>query len=387
MFEILTLDYDARLRCYCALAKCDYNWFLTATGGAERNLEIQREIIKGSKAYQTLRADLKRGCLLPPVVLAVKNLALPAELSQAPTQGMWSAAIGSILQQLVGAVSTVAPQDVYIIDGLQRTNAIKQTLTEVQGTPQESTFLSQAARVEIWLNIPFGALAYRMLLLNAGQRPMSIKHQVEILSMKLQEELRPIPRLEILSSIEADRRTKQGQFHLSKLSQAFQAWLQGTPSVDLRNLVMEQMLVESAIETLGSSLAGQRNQNERDEFKAFVEWIVTADWALPIDVNFFANETVLQGIAAAVGASERNALLKERMKRAMAALLSSLTSNPTSDPLGTVAFDHLRKGIDPTKVNVGQATREMVFKAFQEHFVSDGLKSMAECWNFAAGTV
>jgi hypothetical protein len=387
MFELLTLDYDFRLQSYCAFAKCDYSWFLAATGGAERNLEIQREIIKGSKAYQTLRADLKRGCLLPPLVLAVKNLTLPAELLQPPSAGLWSAGIDLILKQLAGSLVGIEPRDVYIIDGLQRTNAIKQTLDEVRGTIEEAQFVARAARVEIWLNIPFGALAYRMLLLNAGQRPMSIKHQVEILSMKLQEELRVIPGLEILSSIEADRRTRQGQFHLSKLSQAFQAWLQGTPNIDLRNLVMEQMLVESAIETLGSSLAGQRNQTERDEFKAFVEWVVTADRALPPEVNFFANETVLQGIAAAVGTAERNTLLRDRMKRAMTALLSALGSSPSSDPLGLSAFESLRKGIDPAKVNVGQATREMVFKAFQEHFVSDGLKSMAECWNFAAGTV
>jgi hypothetical protein len=226
-----------------------------------------------------------------------------------------------------------------------------------------------------------------MLLLNAGQRPMSIKHQVEILSMKLKEELAAVPRLEILSSIEADRRTRQGQFQLSKLSQAFQAWLQGTPNVHLRNTVMEQLLVESAIETLGSSLAGPRNQSERDEFKTFVEWVVAVDWGLPADQNFLANETVLQGVAAAVGAAERNVVLRERMKRAMQSLRDALGSDAASDPLGIGAFDSLRKGIDPAKVNVGQATREMVFKAFQEHFVSDGLKSMAECWNFAAGAV
>jgi hypothetical protein len=384
MFELLTIDYDFRLQSYCALAKSDYEWFLSVTGGAERNLAIQREIIKGSKAYQTLRADLKRGCLLPPLVLAVKNLDLPTELTQPPT-GSFS--FDSIKPTLSDALRTMASEDVYIIDGLQRTNAIKQTLDEVRGTDQEAPLLARASRVEIWLNIPFGALAYRMLLLNAGQRPMSIKNQVEILSMKLAEELADIPQLEILKSLEAERRTKRGQFHLSKLSQAFQAWLQGTPNVDLRNLVMEQLLVESAIETLGSSLRGERTHSERDEFKAFVEWMVAADLALPSNLNFFSNETVLQGISAAVGASERNTVLRDRMKRALDNLLASLRSAPESDPLGLESFESLRKGIDPKKVNVGQATREMVFKAFQEYFVSDSLKSMPECWNFAAGTV
>ena len=53
MFELLTIDYDFRLQSYCALAKSDYEWFLSVTGGAERNLAIQREIVKGSKGSGT----------------------------------------------------------------------------------------------------------------------------------------------------------------------------------------------------------------------------------------------------------------------------------------------------------------------------------------------
>ena len=69
--EALAIDRDDRLRSYCVTAKCSYRDFLWLTAGAERNLEIQRSIIKGTKAYATLRSDLKRGCVLPPIVLAV----------------------------------------------------------------------------------------------------------------------------------------------------------------------------------------------------------------------------------------------------------------------------------------------------------------------------
>src|SRR6185369_16395131 len=98
---------------------------------------------------------------------------------------------------LKNALDGTTTENIYIIDGLQRTNAIKQISEELIDEPLR-VFLSNRIRLEIWLNIPFGALAYRMLLLNAGQKPMSIKHQVEILSMKLQEELGGIEGLEIL---------------------------------------------------------------------------------------------------------------------------------------------------------------------------------------------
>ncbi len=389
MLQLLCLDYDNRLKAYCVSAHCDYTWYLHAVTGAERNLEIQRGVIKGSKAYATLRADLKRGCILPPIVLAVKNLDLPSRISEQFEPLSENEIEKELLAQLTGPLESIDTANMYIIDGLQRTNAIKQTLIELDESAQRD-FLLGKLRVEIWLNIPFGALAYRMLLLNAGQKPMSIKHQVEILSMKLNEELSSIEDIDIITTISSQRRTQRGQFQLAKLSQMFQAWLQGQPNLDLRNLVMEQLLTESAIDVLGSSLIGERPNQEKDAFKRFVEWLVKIDTKLPnsdSSFQFLSNETVLQGIGAAVGASERNTVLKPRMEKGLKNLLDQLESDANSDPLGIATFDEIRKGIDAAKVNVGQATRDMVFRAFQEHFISDGNKNMIECWHFAAGQV
>jgi len=54
-----------------------------------------------------------------------------------------------------------------------REQRVKQTLEELDPA-EKPKFLEGLLRIEIWINIPFGALAYRMLLLNAGQKPMSI---------------------------------------------------------------------------------------------------------------------------------------------------------------------------------------------------------------------
>jgi hypothetical protein len=173
---------------------------------------------------------------------------------------------------------------------------------------------------------------------------------------------------------------------LAKLAQAFQAWLQGQPNVDLRNAVMEQMLADTAIETLGASLESDGPQIANDGFHRLVQWIVSIDLVMPEDTNsFFGNETVLLGLAAAVGSSERNPQLKERVWSCLQNLGQSYRQNPMSDHLSVRQFDDLRKGIDVSTRNVGQATRDMVFRAFQEHFFSNGLKPMTDCWTFAAG--
>jgi hypothetical protein len=372
MLEILSIDSDDRLQASCAFVKTTYRWFMRASSGAEENLQIQRKIISGSKPYATLRADLKRGCLLPPLVLAIKGARVPVD--------------GGQIHALEAQLADVAPNDVYIIDGLQRTNAIRQTASELLGAELDE-FLERTLRVEVWLDIAFGALAYRMLLLNAGQRPMSIKHQVEILSMKLQEDLATVPDIEIFTSISGRRRTQSGQFQLAKLSQAFQAWLQGQPNVDLKNTVMEQLLAENAIDVLGAD-AGRGNVAMQGSggFKGLVEWIVAIDRRMDErNRDFLSNDTVLLGLSAAVGAAERNESLRPRMERCLTSLRGVAEGQGGDQALAVDDYESLRAGIDASKRNVGEATRDLVFYAFQEYFLSDGLKQMAECWRFAAG--
>lgn len=369
----VALDRDDRLQSYCVTAKCSYHDFLELTSGAESNLDIQRSIIKGSKAYATLRSDLKRGCVLPPIVLAA-NLTL--------SQALEDVFANQIFDTLSADLSRLSGSDVYVIDGLQRTNAIRQTLEELDGTERDQ-FLARPLRVEIWLNIPFGAIAYRMLLLNAGQRPMSVKHQVEVLSSKLVDDLGDIENLDIFRIAETRRRTQPGQFQLSRIAQAFQAWLQGQPNLDLRNTVMEELLAESAIEVLGQTVPTGHRRSGQDGFHQFATWLVALDMALGAEnVGFLGNETVILGVAAAVGALERSETLSSRVWPALNKLLTAATRQP--DTVGLETFEALRLGIDPSKVNVGVATRNMVFNAFKEFIRGAGDSTMDECWRIGA---
>lgn len=375
--RIIDICWDSRLNGCCVTIVCDYRWYLAATAGAEENLSIQRSIIKGSKAYRTLRADLKRGCILPPLVLAVARISVSAVLTEELILGQPSES--QVFREIEKELAEPRPTDTYIIDGLQRTNALRQTQSELNGEALDA-FLKRSLRVELWLNMPFGAIAYRMLLLNAGQKPMSMKHQVEVLSMKLGDDLAGVSGIDILRSLDNKRRTRAGQFSLAKLAQAFQAWLQGSPNIDIKNSVMEQLLAESAIDTLGTSLCGAP---AHDDFKSLVQWFVDLDLCVwSVDNQFFGNETVLLGISAAVGAAQRNDKLRDRMIKSLAELKTAAVANP--EVLAIERFNELRQGVETRKVNVGQYTRDLVFHAFQEYVVSDGNKSMDDCWAFGA---
>lgn len=369
------LDRDDRLQSYCVTAKCTYQDFINITAGAEDNLVIQRAIIRGTKAYSTLRSDLRRGCILPPIVLAA-SVSFPTDLESL---------YNSPDYQLISThLSNITSNDVYIIDGLQRTNAIRQTLSELEGEEREN-FLNRLIRLEIWINIPFGAIAYRMLLLNAGQRPMPVKHQVEVLSSKLIDDLSLINGLTIFRSSDLRRRVQPGQFPLAKLAQAFQAWLQGQPNLDLRNTVMEELLAESAIEVLGHSISdSSTGATTEDGFNRFVAWLVQLDHALGVDaIQFLGSETVLLGIAAAVGALERNDTLARRVWPALNSLLEN-TQQAGQEAIALGTFEALKQGIDTSRRNVGVAVRDMVFSAMKEYIRGAADTPMDECWRIGA---
>ena len=380
--ELLTLDRDFRLGAYCASVKVQYSWYLERTTGAEKNLAIQRGIIRGQRSYQTLRADLKRGCILPPIVLASSLLQLPPKFSFFDADTAFSYTDDEI-SQIARSLSSIEPNQSHIIDGLQRTNAMRESLEEIHEEEAKIEFLARFLRLEIWLNISFNALAYRMLLLNAGQRPMSMKHQIEILSLSLKDDLEDIDGIEIITGFERRRRVSPGQFRLEDLASAFQAWLQGQPNIDLRNAVVEQLLGDAAVETLGNDLSLAAQPDGGHGFKLLVNYLVTLDISLGRDqLAFLSNETVVQGIAAAVGAAQKNPENAARIQPAFGKLLRELNDDPEMDPIGAVLFDQLRSGINVKRVNVGEATRNAVFHSFQEYIRASGEKKMSDCWAY-----
>jgi hypothetical protein len=380
-FEVVGIDYDNRINNFMVSARADYEWYIDRTQGSEENLTIQRDIIKGSKPYKNLRADLKIGCILPTIVLAVRDIEASVTGKYDPQDGFMKASRED-LDKLQDAIANTTPAHVDIIDGLQRTNALRETLGALE-EEERPAFLKRSLRLEIWVNIPFFPLAYRMLLLNAGQRPMSMKHQIDILSGGLAKDLQDLPGIEILKLKDHKRRVRPGQFHLSTLAQAFQAWMQRSPNVDRTNLVVETMVVDEALESLGIDLTDD-DGNQRDGFRQFVDWMLQLDRALGEEQNrFFANDTVVLGFAAAIGFAHKNETLQDRLPSSMAKLIASAEKSE-NDPLGVETFDQIRRTIDTKRSNVGEATRGLVFRAVREYIMQDGTSPMVECWTQSA---
>jgi len=131
--------------------------------------EFQRKRVKASKTvYALLKEDLLKNCIIPPIVLA-----LTSELQYDENDS----------EQFTTKIRE-KKKDLVILDGLQRTHTILDLINELeykQDYDSLNRLTSNKIRVEIYNGLNRLGILYRMLTLNTGQTPMSLRQQIEIL--------------------------------------------------------------------------------------------------------------------------------------------------------------------------------------------------------------
>ena len=165
--------FDNRINSCNLYVETTFGEYLSFAKDIIKNNELQRKRVRASKSvYSLLKNDLKRGCVMPPLVLAIagdKDINLEAENS-------------IIAQDIVDKIKTDC-KDILILDGLQRTYTLIDADAEIKQEEPESyqKFLNYKLRLEIYVDINKFGVLYRMLTLNTGQTPMAARHQLEML--------------------------------------------------------------------------------------------------------------------------------------------------------------------------------------------------------------
>src|SRR5471030_1288881 len=139
-------------------------------GNIINNNPYQRnKVSKSGSIYNLLKEDILKECIIPPIVLAsTSKLAEEASPDELLTEVLTDAG------------------NLKILDGLQRTLSI----IDVYNNNREhfdSLENKYLIRVEAYLSISETGILYRMLTLNTGQTPMTLRHQLEILFSKYAE--------------------------------------------------------------------------------------------------------------------------------------------------------------------------------------------------------
>lgn len=345
--------------------------YLNLVGMDFDKFSIQRRREK-HPAYARMKEDIKRGALLPTITLSVlPNLA--AELKQLCDQGD--------LLTLANRLGTSG--EVNILDGLQRTYILQDLATE-----GHQFIANQTVHLEIRLEENLDNLIYRIIVLNAGQKPMSMRHQVEVLfsafKTPLESEIRG---LDLFLENDSSRRTRPGKYALDRVASAYHAFLLRSSEVEKQNIIAQKISEESVLaqdeEALGADFS---------LFRRYLAAYVNLDNHIcriydgtnqrtPTGLTWFGSENVMNAFFAAVSDFGSNEQRKGRIDLAISAL-SNLLSNAESgsDPLGLEVLQKIIDGLPVRKVNVGFATRKLLNNGFKEFFRDEGERPIAEIW-------
>jgi hypothetical protein len=171
--KILTRTFDNRINAYNILTEIDIYEYLEIANFISKNNPLQRKKLKSySSIYNLLKEDIKTGCTIPPIVLALSN-----NIQE-------NIDIDNSNDDLIIDYINRHKDKLIILDGLQRTHLlidIDQDLHSQSNRDALNKFYKHKLRFEIYLGIEKIGILYRMLTLNTGQSPMSVRHQIEIL--------------------------------------------------------------------------------------------------------------------------------------------------------------------------------------------------------------
>lgn len=159
--------HDDRIKAWDVLFDFTIGEYLDAVRDVVRNNEFQRKRVSSSKSvYSLLGEDILQGCVIPPIVLALSNPSIHAD---AKTE------FEGLVKQHYG--------DLLILDGLQRTYTLLDLEADAikKGGSHAEELRAKTLRVEVYVGLNRIGILYRMLTLNTGQTPMSLRQQIEML--------------------------------------------------------------------------------------------------------------------------------------------------------------------------------------------------------------
>ncbi len=302
-----------------ASGKSTYGFALDKLFPLIDRFDAQRKT-QDKKFYKRLERDLIEGCVMPPLTIAFVN--------------------PELINLDKGAIERYVNENIesgYVLDGIQRLN----TLYQLINNPE----LNKEA--PIYLNIIIAPnedkLLYRMITLNNGQKPMTPRHQIEILT----HELFDFTNFDIDVQTEKERSQKiiKDSFNLGDISKAYLAFLTGEVNNENNKIIGEKM--DQII--IGRIMDKKPSSGDLD-FKTILKIIERHSSNTRIKKWLKVSNNLI-GFCVGIKSSYN--------------LISEIESVDFCNAIEL--FDLAFKGINPSKVNLGKF-RRMLSKEFIENY-------------------
>lgn len=269
--------------------------------------EFQRRRVRSAKSvYSLLKEDLIKGCVIPPISLAINN-----------DSGQFEAQLSEGI-----AIALIKNNDnLLILDGLQRSYSIieiEQTLIKDEDHETLERFYNHEIRLEIYSGLNRLGILYRMLTLNTGQTPMSLRQQVEMLYLDYSEV--ESSGIEIFKESDGRSAVQINQYNFKEVVEGFNSY------IERNELPIARMDVLDNIKSL-EKLSDENSSTDifKDYLEAMHKFIVTLDEITlnvtlegDVESSFGSNSTAIfkrsqsfTGFGAAIGKMKDRSIIQD----------------------------------------------------------------------------
>jgi len=311
--DFFTLDTDTVIGGYVVSAATKYSFALDFFVPLIGRLDIQRDTLN-TKFYSRLEDDIVRGCVMPPITIAMIN--------SFPPKNRNKAAIEEHIRKNIG--------DSFVLDGIQRLNTLRRASAQKDFDP------TRPIHVNFIIASSRDRLLYRMITLNNGQKPMSARHQIDVLADAFFDF--DGVALKLVSEKSKGRVRAPDTFKKADFVKGYVAYLSGSVNIDNQKIIEEKM-----DELIASKIIDSDIPTSDTEFSDIVELVnkfggsdYLKDW-IRSQNNF---------IGFCVGAKTSAKLLKATKLPAIEKAIHS--------------FEDAFSSINVSKVNLGKIRRELV---------------------------
>jgi len=245
--------YDEKVKAFNLLFEINLSEYIENAEKIFKKNKFQRRRVKSSSTvYSLLKEDLLVGCIIPPIVLALSK----------QDKDLTDEVFKSYDDERIKKIIVENTENLIILDGLQRTYTIKDLFSELKNKNDETNLekiSKHLIRIEIYVGIDKLGILYRMLTLNTGQTPMSLRHQIEILYSDYLEN--DIEGIKLLLEVEDTVPKKIGEYKFKDIIEGFNSYIDRDYLTIDRNDILENI---KTLEKLS------KEKQDRDLFKDYL---------------------------------------------------------------------------------------------------------------------
>lgn len=315
MITIFDSSHDKVISSFVATGKATYSYALENFLPLINRLDTQRKL-QDKKFYERLKQDLIDGCIMPPITLAFisqrkDDLSTPEEI-----------------QNFINSEI----RNGYILDGLQRLNTL------LAASKDDGFDNSRIIYLNVIIADSQDKLLYRMITLNNGQKPMTPRHQIEILTVGTFN-LERLTNITVQTEKEKAENPIRGSFDLADITKSYLAFLTNSVNNENNKIIDEKMDEIIANRVLNSKISEQKNK--------FIDIIALIDKLCSLEKNktwFKVNNNM---IGFSVGTKSSYDKINSMSEAEFHA--------------ATELFEEAFKSINPSKVNLGKYRRMLSF--------------------------